>query len=53
MARSSTEIVPLICTGLGPEPIVSERVSLDEAPDAFERLRNPGNLVGILVEPGR
>jgi threonine dehydrogenase-like Zn-dependent dehydrogenase len=46
--------IQLLTSGeVDPEPIVSERVSLDEAPDAFERLRSPGNLVGILVEPGR
>jgi threonine dehydrogenase-like Zn-dependent dehydrogenase len=46
--------VAMLSSGeVDPEPIVSERVSLDEAPDAFERLRSPGHLVGILVEPGR
>lgn len=44
----------LLTTGaVDPEPLVSERVTLEEAPDAFDRLRSPGNLVGILVEPWR
>jgi threonine dehydrogenase-like Zn-dependent dehydrogenase len=34
-------------------PVVSERVSLGDAPNAFERLRDPGELVGVLVEPWR
>jgi threonine dehydrogenase-like Zn-dependent dehydrogenase len=44
----------LLATGdLDPSPLVSERVGLDEAPSAFERLRTPGTLVGVLVEPWR
>lgn len=35
------------------EPLVSERVPLDRAPDAFKRLQRPENLVGILVQPWR
>jgi hypothetical protein len=35
------------------EPLISERVSLEEAPDAFMRLRQPGKLVAVLVQPWR
>lgn len=35
------------------EEIISERVSLDETPDALRRLRTPGELVRILSLPGR
>jgi threonine dehydrogenase-like Zn-dependent dehydrogenase len=34
-------------------PLISECVSLAEAPDAFVRLRTPGRLVAILVQPWR
>jgi threonine dehydrogenase-like Zn-dependent dehydrogenase len=33
------------------QPLVSERVALAAAPDAFVRLRTPGELVGVLVQP--
>jgi (R,R)-butanediol dehydrogenase / meso-butanediol dehydrogenase / diacetyl reductase len=33
--------------------LISERVSLDETPDALVRLRTPGDLVRILSLPGR
>jgi len=34
-------------------PLVTERVSLAGAPDALRRLRQPGDLVGVLVQPWR
>jgi threonine dehydrogenase-like Zn-dependent dehydrogenase len=34
-------------------PLISERVSLAEGPDAFVRLQRPGRLVSVLVEPWR
>jgi len=46
--------VDLLTTGdLDPSPLVSERVGLDDAPSAFERLLSPDTLVGVLVEPWR
>lgn len=35
------------------DPLVTERVPLAEAPAAFERLRAPGHVVGVAVEPWR
>ena len=35
------------------EPLISELVPLSEGPDAFVRLRHPGNLVSVLVQPWR
>lgn len=35
------------------EPLVSERVTLDDAPEAFRRLAAPRDLVGVLVQPWR
>ena len=35
------------------EPLVSERIPLAAAPDAFVRLRRPEHLVGVLVQPWR
>jgi threonine dehydrogenase-like Zn-dependent dehydrogenase len=35
------------------EQLITERVSLVEGPDAFVRLRRPGNLVSVLVQPWR
>ena len=34
-------------------PLISDRVSLGQAPAAFERLRHPGDLVSVLVQPWR
>jgi threonine dehydrogenase-like Zn-dependent dehydrogenase len=34
-------------------PLISDRVSLAQAPAAFERLRHPGDLVSVLVQPWR
>ena len=36
-----------------PSPLVSARLGLDEAPQAFVDLRRPRDLVGILVQPWR
>jgi (R,R)-butanediol dehydrogenase / meso-butanediol dehydrogenase / diacetyl reductase len=33
--------------------LISERVSLDATPAALKRLRDPGDLVRVLVRPGR
>lgn len=35
------------------DALVSERVSLDEAPDVLVRLRHPGDLVRVLVQPSK
>jgi threonine dehydrogenase-like Zn-dependent dehydrogenase len=35
------------------EPLISERVPLAEGPAAFVRLRQPGDLVSVLVQPWR
>ena len=44
--------VQLLCSGkLDVGPLVSQRVSLSAAPDAFRRLRHPETLVGVLVQP--
>jgi threonine dehydrogenase-like Zn-dependent dehydrogenase len=44
----------LLCTGaVNMGPLISERVSLAGAPDALHRLRRPGDLVGVLVQPWR
>ena len=39
--------------GLDVGPLVSERVPLSGAAEAFRRLRRPENLVGVLVQPWR
>jgi threonine dehydrogenase-like Zn-dependent dehydrogenase len=44
----------LLCSGaVDVSPLVSERVPLAGAPDALVRLRRPGDLVGVLVQPWR
>ena len=44
----------LLCSGaVDVAPLVSERVPLSGAPDALHRLRRPGDLVGVLVQPWR
>ena len=44
----------LLCSGaVDVGPLVSERVPLAGAPDALYRLRRPGDLVGVLVQPWR
>jgi threonine dehydrogenase-like Zn-dependent dehydrogenase len=35
------------------EPLITKRVPLDEGPEAFVRLRHPGDLVSVLVQPFR
>jgi threonine dehydrogenase-like Zn-dependent dehydrogenase len=46
--------VELVCSGaIDLEPLVSERIGLAAAPDALRRLRSPGHLVGVLVQPWR
>jgi threonine dehydrogenase-like Zn-dependent dehydrogenase len=48
------QALALITTGvLNMDPLVSERIPLAAAPEAFQRLRNPQDSVGILVQPGR
>jgi threonine dehydrogenase-like Zn-dependent dehydrogenase len=48
------QAVDLLSSGaLDVRPLVSERVSLSGAPDAFMRLRRPEHLVGVLVQPWR
>jgi threonine dehydrogenase-like Zn-dependent dehydrogenase len=44
----------LLCSGaVDVSSLVSERVPLAGAPDALVRLRRPGDLVGVLVQPWR
>jgi len=46
--------VEMVTSGtLDVAPLVSERVPLAGAADALERLRNPRDLVGVLVQPWR
>jgi len=46
--------VELLCSGtVDVGPLVTERVPLSGAPDAFVRLRRPEHLVGVLVQPWR
>jgi threonine dehydrogenase-like Zn-dependent dehydrogenase len=35
------------------QPLISERIPLEAAPEAFVRLRTPESAVGVLVQPGR
>lgn len=43
----------LIASGaVNVEPLITERVPLDQGPEAFVRLRQPGELVSVLVQPG-
>jgi threonine dehydrogenase-like Zn-dependent dehydrogenase len=52
--RDFARALELIATGqVQVEPLISERVSLAEAPDAFVRLLQPGSLVSVLVQPWR
>jgi threonine dehydrogenase-like Zn-dependent dehydrogenase len=53
-AEDYRRAVDLLCSGaVDVEPLVSERVPLAAAPDAFRRLRRPEHLVGVLVQPWR
>ena len=52
--RDFSKALDLIASGaVSVEPLISERVPLAEGPDAFVRLRHPGNLVSVLVQPWR
>jgi threonine dehydrogenase-like Zn-dependent dehydrogenase len=52
--RDFSRALELIASGtVQVEPLISERIGLGEAPDAFVRLRHPGGLVSVLVEPWR
>jgi threonine dehydrogenase-like Zn-dependent dehydrogenase len=52
--RDYGRALDLIATGaVDVEPLITERVALADGPEAFVRLRKPGNLVSILVQPGR
>jgi (R,R)-butanediol dehydrogenase/meso-butanediol dehydrogenase/diacetyl reductase len=52
--RDFARALELIATGtVQVEPLISERVGLSEAPDAFVRLRHPRQLVSVLVQPWR
>lgn len=53
-AADFSNALDLIASGtIDLEPLISERIPLAEAPDAFVRLRKPGNLVAVLVQPWR
>jgi threonine dehydrogenase-like Zn-dependent dehydrogenase len=52
--RDFARALELISSGQADiRPLISERVSLAQAPAAFERIRHPGNLVSVLVQPWR
>ena len=52
--RDFARALELLASGnANAEPLISERVSLSEAPEAFVRLRTPGKLVSVLVQPWR
>jgi (R,R)-butanediol dehydrogenase/meso-butanediol dehydrogenase/diacetyl reductase len=52
--REYRRALDLLCSGaVDVRPLVSERVSLTEAPDAVRRLQRPQHLVGVLVQPWR
>ena len=51
--RDFRRALELIASGVvDVRPLISERVPLCAAPDAFVRLRQPGELVSVLVQPG-
>jgi threonine dehydrogenase-like Zn-dependent dehydrogenase len=51
--RDFQRALDLIASGVvDVRPLISERVPLCAAPDAFVRLRQPGELVSVLVQPG-
>jgi threonine dehydrogenase-like Zn-dependent dehydrogenase len=53
-ARDFQEALDLITSRrVDLEPLISERVPLADGPGAFVRLRQPGNLVSVLVQPWR
>jgi threonine dehydrogenase-like Zn-dependent dehydrogenase len=52
--RDFAKALELIATEkVNVEPLITERVPLDEGPEAFVRLRHPGDLVSVLVQPFR
>jgi threonine dehydrogenase-like Zn-dependent dehydrogenase len=52
--RDFARALDLVSSGaVNVEPLISARVALSEAPDAFVRLRQPGRLVSVLVQPWR
>jgi threonine dehydrogenase-like Zn-dependent dehydrogenase len=52
--RDFGRALDLIATGaVDLEPLITERVALAAGPEAFVRLRKPGNLVSVLVQPWR
>jgi threonine dehydrogenase-like Zn-dependent dehydrogenase len=52
--RDFARALELIASGaVNVEPLISARVGLSEGPDAFVRLREPGKLVSVLVQPWR
>lgn len=52
--REYRKAVDLLCSGtVDSRPLVSERIPLQDAPEAFERLRHPKDLVSIVVQPWR
>lgn len=52
--RDFARSLELIASGaVQVEPLISECVPLAGGPDAFVRLRHPGNLVSVLVQPWR
>jgi threonine dehydrogenase-like Zn-dependent dehydrogenase len=51
--RDFARALELIASGtVDVAPLISERVPLAAGPDAFVRLRHPGDLVSVLVQPG-
>jgi threonine dehydrogenase-like Zn-dependent dehydrogenase len=52
--RDFGKALELIASGkVDVEPLITERVPLDAGPAAFVRLRHPGDLVSVLVQPFR
>jgi threonine dehydrogenase-like Zn-dependent dehydrogenase len=52
--REYAHALELIASGsIDVEPLITERISLEEAPEAMLRLRHPGDLVSVLVQPFR
>jgi threonine dehydrogenase-like Zn-dependent dehydrogenase len=52
--RDFAAALELISSGkIDVEPLISERVPLESGADAFVRLRHPGELVSVLVQPWR
>jgi threonine dehydrogenase-like Zn-dependent dehydrogenase len=52
--RDFAQALELIASGaVNVEPLISARVPLADGAEAFVRLRHPGNLVSVLVQPWR